>query len=263
MGKDIGNHKMKRGKKSKKSTTKVLNAQDEEVYVVENILNKRVNEEGTVEYFIKWKDWPAETNTWEPAANLGGCEELLRAFEQNHKAGGHKEDKGGKASQKKSGDESDYDTDAVGDEKPEGEQNFEVDVLEEIPEGKYPKRVIGVVPIDKLLTYLVEWKKDGSASASGSNVDVEDYGLVKAEVFKQLHHDKVISFYQENIVWKRGDGDNTAEQASAATNKEKNRVFEAITKKSQVEMSPKQEKPEGSSSSSIASDDEAVMDTSV
>lgn len=42
----------------------------EEVYIVENILDKRTTKKGRVEYLIKWKgyDDPAD-NTWEPEQN--------------------------------------------------------------------------------------------------------------------------------------------------------------------------------------------------
>lgn len=32
-------------------------------YEVERIVDKRIGEDGTVEYFIKWKDWDESTNT--------------------------------------------------------------------------------------------------------------------------------------------------------------------------------------------------------
>jgi len=52
----------------------------EDEYVVEKIIKKRqVN--GKTEYFIKWKDWPASTNTWEPVEHLS-CEEKVKEFEE-------------------------------------------------------------------------------------------------------------------------------------------------------------------------------------
>ena len=36
---------------------------------------------GKTEYFIKWKDWPASTNTWEPVEHLS-CEEKVKEFEE-------------------------------------------------------------------------------------------------------------------------------------------------------------------------------------
>jgi hypothetical protein len=33
-----------------------------------------------VEYFVKWKGWPVEDATWEPASALKGCPDVLRAW---------------------------------------------------------------------------------------------------------------------------------------------------------------------------------------
>ena len=38
--------------------------EEEEEYEVEAIVDKRVKK-GVVEYFVKWKGWPSDTNTWE------------------------------------------------------------------------------------------------------------------------------------------------------------------------------------------------------
>jgi hypothetical protein len=35
-----------------------------------------------VEYLVKWKKWDDTHNSWEKADNLGGCEELVRGFEE-------------------------------------------------------------------------------------------------------------------------------------------------------------------------------------
>ena len=34
----------------------------------------------SVEYFVKWKGWPIEDATWEPASALRGCPEILAAW---------------------------------------------------------------------------------------------------------------------------------------------------------------------------------------
>lgn len=53
---------------------------EEEVYVVERIVKKRVRD-GVIEYFLKWKDYPDSENTWEPKDNLD-CPELIEEYER-------------------------------------------------------------------------------------------------------------------------------------------------------------------------------------
>ena len=52
-----------------------------EEWMVEAILEQRAGVAGEIEYLVKWQQWTEEHNTWEPEANLGGCVELLSAFQ--------------------------------------------------------------------------------------------------------------------------------------------------------------------------------------
>ena len=55
-----------------------LNTQEEE-YIVEKVVNKRVGTNGNIEYLLKWKGFTEET--WEPKENLN-CIKLIEDYEK-------------------------------------------------------------------------------------------------------------------------------------------------------------------------------------
>jgi len=38
-----------------------------------------------IEYFIKWKDWPSSTNTWEPLEHMVNCQKMIDDYHEKHR----------------------------------------------------------------------------------------------------------------------------------------------------------------------------------
>merc|ERR1712024_339383 len=118
--------------------------EEEEEYVVEKCVDKRVGRNGKVEYLLKWKGYGDEDNTWEPKENLD-CEDMIEAFEKARRDKGDKKKGADKrrsdadigSSKKKKGD----------DEKPRG-----------FGRGLDPERIIGATDSSGELMFLIKWK---------------------------------------------------------------------------------------------------------
>jgi len=68
--------------KAKKACDEISQADNEEEFVAEKILKKRIRKDGSVQYFVKWKNFDDSDNTWEPPSELS-CKELIDSFEKN------------------------------------------------------------------------------------------------------------------------------------------------------------------------------------
>merc|ERR1711915_567353 len=53
---------------------------EEEIFFVEDIVDKRKDRNGNDEYLVKWKGFDSDSNTWEPMENLSGCKEFVQQF---------------------------------------------------------------------------------------------------------------------------------------------------------------------------------------
>ena len=60
-------------------------AKDQDVYEPEKIIAERMAKGGVTQYQVKWKDWEAKHNTWEPIENLAGCEDMIAEMKEVQK----------------------------------------------------------------------------------------------------------------------------------------------------------------------------------
>jgi len=66
---------------------------DEETYEVEEIRDKKRGNDGKYLYYVKWKGWESDTNTWEPYEHLEDCPLLIEEFERRRRRYQEKKDK--------------------------------------------------------------------------------------------------------------------------------------------------------------------------
>ena len=59
-------------------------ASEDDYYEVEKIVDKR-KFKGKMQYFVKWKNYPSSTNTWEPMSHLKNVNDLVEEYENELK----------------------------------------------------------------------------------------------------------------------------------------------------------------------------------
>jgi hypothetical protein len=171
-------------KRKRKSSENKNSIKIEEEYIVERIIRKRVSKCGKVEYFLKWKDYSDDQNTWEPRENLG-CKEMINDFEKdltkkllNKSVKDNKKLKsdstflnlssGKKTSNRKTGDGI---------------------MVEGFERGLEPDSILGATEVLDKIMFLVKWK------------GCEEKDLISVEEAKQKCPLTVIDYYQSLIGW--------------------------------------------------------------
>lgn len=120
--------------------------EEEEEFVVEKILDSRMRN-GKKEYFLKWKGYSDEDNTWEPVENLD-CPELIAEYEaQRSKKKQEKEDKEKDKDKKKA---------KVGGDK-KTKKDKEEPKLRGFDRGLEPEKIIGATDASGDLMFLIKW----------------------------------------------------------------------------------------------------------
>lgn len=171
------------------SSKKSKKEEEPEEYIVEKIINKRMNGD-KVEYYLKWKGYPDEDNTWEPEENLD-CPEMIKKFEDNLK---EKEKK-----RKANGAE----------HEPPAKKKTEEDRPRGFDRGYKPDRIIGATDSGGELMFLIKWK------------GCDEADLVSSKIANVRCPDVVIKFYEDRLTWHTGnscddDDDKDAKDKKAA-----------------------------------------------
>lgn len=170
-----------------------------EEYSVEKVLQKRINKGKVVcfhyfcfrfhhylkfqtEYFLKWKGYGNEDNTWEPEENLD-CPELIAEFETNEKArlANIEQNKKRKATQEMAETTTTKTTPAGPKKKTDRKEGFD--------RGLVPEKIIGATDTSGELMFLMKWK------------DSDEADLVQAKLANTKCPQVVISFYEERLTW--------------------------------------------------------------
>jgi len=165
----------------------------DEEYIVEKILDKRIRS-GKIEYFLKWKGYTENENTWEPKENLD-CPDLIAEYEMQLEMAENKKRQATatpdttKNAKKTSGastptpsltgtNENEPAKKKKKDEKPRG-----------FDRGLEPEKVLGATDSSGELTFLMKWKGTDEAD------------LVPARIANLRCPQVVIKFYEERLTW--------------------------------------------------------------
>lgn len=164
---------------------------EEEEYVVEKVVRKRIGKRGEVEYFLKWKGYPDEENTWEPRENLD-CEDLIKEFEDKEKRRKEKEAQR-KEAQKKEAAAAEKKRAAIAAAASEHKKRKVEESSAVVARGfdrmLDPEKVIGATDSSGELMFLIKWR--GSDEAD----------LIPAREANVKCPQTVIRFYEERLSW--------------------------------------------------------------
>lgn len=198
----------------KKSRDEESSSSDEEEYVVEKVLDRRVNK-GRVEFFLKWKGYSEKHNTWEPEKNLD-CPELISEFMKTYKkgssggsstpsSGGSKSSTGslGRSKDSSTSKKRGSDDEEEGGSKPKKKKEDDILVARGFERGLEPEKIIGATDSCGDLMFLMKWK------------DSDEADLVLAKEANHKCPQIVIAFYEERLTWHE-DSDKKEKDAVSA-----------------------------------------------
>lgn len=162
----------------------------EEEFIVEKILEKKVVA-GKVQYYLKWKGYGEDENSWEPEENLD-CPELINEFEEQLK----------KKIEKKKEKVQKHKLTETPDDKPKkkkpsklpevvkpAETKSETVKTSGFDRGLKPERIIGATDSSGELMFLMKW------------VGTDEADLVRSADARQKCPQLIIEFYEKHLTW--------------------------------------------------------------
>ncbi|XP_026754860.1 chromobox protein homolog 1-like isoform X2 [Galleria mellonella] len=166
----------------------------EEEFSVEKVLDRRVRN-GKVEYYLKWKGYSDEDNTWEPEENLD-CPDLIQAFEEARK----KKEAEGKGSKTDKDPKKRKSSAATPDLKGAKKSKSDDKKASGFDRGLEPEKIIGATDSSGELMFLMKWQGTDEAD------------LVPAKQANVRCPQVVIQFYEERLTWHTPAPDETANE---------------------------------------------------
>ena len=189
-------------------------SEEEEEYAVEKICGRRVRK-GKVEYYLKWKGYSEDENTWEPEENLD-CQDLIQQYEADRAK--EEQSKAEKPAKKDTGNASGRSSSASNKRKPTGEdKNTSVsskkksrrdshksetdnDSVSEstsskttektgFDKGLDAEKILGASDSGGVLTFLIQFK------------GIDQAEMVPASVANMKIPQMVIKFYEDRLSW--------------------------------------------------------------
>lgn len=140
-----------------------------EEYMVEEILGKRISRCGRVQYLLKWLGYPDSENSWEDEDNLVNCPELVEQYEKKL------------IDESRTGDEASA-------EQVENCEHVEIPTPQNpLQEGYTPLEILGVTNVNNKLRFLIKFK------------GLDEAIFVLAKDAHKYCPDIVIQFYESKI----------------------------------------------------------------
>jgi Chromo (CHRromatin Organisation MOdifier) domain len=138
----------------------INNLMSDNEFVVEDILEKRINPQGIKEYLVKWEGYRVSESTWEPEENLENSKEIIKDFEDRELAKKLSLQGSNAHPQKKSTLTDHMLNNDLLENPPSPQEKNEDDyqILQDF-EDNIPKKIKSVKKIEDQLYSLVEWEE--------------------------------------------------------------------------------------------------------